>query len=415
MTTLAQLAEQHRDHSLFSPSGAARWTACPGSLVANAMAPDSTSFEAAEGTVAHAMADEWLRTGKRPPLQTVIEDGYEIRVDDDMLAYVEQYVEWVLEDALGEVYYERKVDFSAYMPITGQTGTLDHASVTFGRARIKDLKYGRGVRVDVRDENGKLNPQLGTYLLALFDELDWYYHFEDMEVGIGQPRLDHWPTTKVTRAELLEFADWIRERAIDAWRIDAPRSPGEKQCQFCAKIVKASCPAYLAWFGALRDADGDVFDMPALQATAARADDLLDPEPAIVFPELSVEAACRIIGMRGAVSKWFDAMEDRVFSAALARNAPGWKVVDKLGDRSWEDEEKAKARMVEVGIPLDETENRKLKSPNQAEDLLHEKTKMGKKKARDLFDSLTVRPAGRALVKSSDKREPVPDDGSVFD
>lgn len=86
--TLDELAaaKQHDGHSIFSPSSAARWTACPGSLVVNALAEDRSSFYAAEGTVAHAMADEWLRTGKRPRTQVVMQEGYEITVDDDMLA-----------------------------------------------------------------------------------------------------------------------------------------------------------------------------------------------------------------------------------------------------------------------------------------------------------------------------------------
>ena len=59
-TELARLAEEinKTGHSVFSPSGSAMWLYCAGSLIANMMEEDSTSPEAAEGTVAHSVAQE---------------------------------------------------------------------------------------------------------------------------------------------------------------------------------------------------------------------------------------------------------------------------------------------------------------------------------------------------------------------
>ena len=61
---LRELAEKINEsgHSAFSPSGSAMWLSCSGSLIANMMEPDSCSYEAAEGTVAHEIAEQWLRT-----------------------------------------------------------------------------------------------------------------------------------------------------------------------------------------------------------------------------------------------------------------------------------------------------------------------------------------------------------------
>jgi hypothetical protein len=406
---LASLAEQHRDHSIFSPSAAARWSTCPGSLVACALAPNTAGGDAAEGTVAHALAEQWLRTGVRPSDMTpVTVDGYAITPDDAMLAYVEQYVEWCNE-GVGDRYVEQHVDLTPVMPIAGQGGTADYFLCEFGRLTITDLKYGKGVRVYAED-----NPQAQLYALGVFFAWDWYYHFDTIVIRICQPRLDHFDSWTITRDDLLRFAGWIRERALDAWRLDAPRKPSEKACQFCA--VQKNCPAYLAWFAALADdvAD-DVFGLPAMAQATLRTDDPFD-QP-FDIPELTVEQWCRILSMRKPVEAWFAAGEAKVFGAAQAGfDTPGWKIVEGRSNRVWQDESKAQARMVEVGIPISETETRKLLSPNQAEEALHGLTRMPKKKAAALFDALTERKdGGLSLVRQSDKREAVPSHGDVFD
>lgn len=420
MTTLAELAasKQHAGHSIFSPSSAHRWTRCLGSLVVNALADDRSSIYAAEGTVAHAMADEWLRTGVRPRTQVVMQEGYEITVDDDMLAYVEHYVNWVQEET-GTPFFEQRVDFSAITPIPYQKGTADNFTCMFGKLKVKDLKYGKGIKVEILktptyEGPESINPQLGIYAFAVFDAWDWFYGFDTIEIGVCQPRLEWEPTLTITRAQLLEFAAWVKERATAAWAVDAPRTPGD-HCWQCAAI--RGCPTHLAWLNTRKEKDADdVFGVPALIAAADAADDMLADDLPIILPELSIEACCRVLPMRKAVESWFAAIETRVFAAALDGDAPGWKVVEGRANRAWIDEAAAKARMVEVGIPLEDTEIRKLVSPNQAEDTLHGLTKMGKKKARDLFDSLTERKDGvRTLTVSSDRREAVPSYGDVFD
>ena len=411
--TLDELAalKANGNHSIFSPSSAAMWTHCTGSLVANALADhDSAGEDAAIGTAAHTMADEWLRTGVRLCEREMQVDRHTVTVDSEMLAYVEQYVDWV-QDARGHHYFEQRVDFSSLMPIAGQTGTADHFAATFGEMTITDLKYGKGVKVYAKD-----NPQAQLYAVGVFLEWDWYYGFETIHIRICQPRLDHFDTWTITRADLLAFMEWIRERAAAAWVPDAPRMPSEKACLWCK--VKRTCPAFLTWFDALAQQQADdVFGIPEMQRAADRAADDLATQAPIQLVELSVEAWCQILPMRKAVEAWFAAGEAKVFRAAQAGfSTPGYKIVEGRSNRAWKDEADAQARMVEVGIPISETETRKMISPNQAEEALHGAMRMPKKKAAALFESFTERKdGGLSLVTVSDKREAVPSHGDVFD
>src|SRR5690606_41457861 len=65
---------------------------CRGSLIPNLLAPDIASFEAAEGTVAHSVHEEWLKTGEKPVhmlgrVERVQEGNqvFEIEIDREML------------------------------------------------------------------------------------------------------------------------------------------------------------------------------------------------------------------------------------------------------------------------------------------------------------------------------------------
>lgn len=59
-------------HSRFGGSSASRWMACPGSVVlCDQMPKQETSVWAAEGTLAHALAEHCLTNGERTTEQFV--------------------------------------------------------------------------------------------------------------------------------------------------------------------------------------------------------------------------------------------------------------------------------------------------------------------------------------------------------
>ena len=388
-----------RAHSLFSPSSAHRWLPCPGSAQPNYLAPDEGSPYAAEGTLAHEMAEEWLRHG--PPAPD----------DPEMYDPVQAYVDWCIAAADGadEALIETRVDFSVYTPLPNQTGTLDfcaiHASPVGGLAVLCDLKYGTGVRVYAKD-----NEQLKLYALGVFEAWDWLYDFKRLDLRVCQPRLGVFDEWEISRAELLAFGEYVKERSALALQPDAPRVAGEKQCRFCK--VKDTCPAHLDLLHQLTD---DVFDVVE-PLTPERAMSL-PPDPPSLPPveAMSVEQLARILPYRSTITGWLDAIHKRLLAEALAgREVPGWRLVEGRSRRKWADEDKTKGVLVENIGGLAGTWT--LVSPSEAETRLKAQG-MKSKDAKALVATLTVKPPGApTLVPATDERPTLDhDDGDVFE
>ena len=270
---IAKYGLSRNGHAIFAPSSSAMWLTCAGSLLINATAVDTAGIDAAQGTVAHALAEYWNRNGEEKTVsrflgktKTAKAGGveYSFVIDRDMLDEVEKYVDWIAE-LPGDHYFEQLVSPDV-APIPGQTGTADHFVCSPGRLVITDLKYGM-IRV-----YAERNTQAMLYALGAFLEWDWLYGFQTIVIRICQPRLNSFDVWECSREELLEFQAFARERADLAWNENAPRTPSRKACQWCA--AKNACPARLAQAEALAD-DFDQFCIDA-EVTSYTDDDLLD-------------------------------------------------------------------------------------------------------------------------------------------
>lgn len=410
---LSELTRKLGGHSVYAPSASAMWLLCSGSLIPNLLADDDAGEDAAYGTVAHGVAERWLITGIRPSdlvgTKELVDEGHEIfviEIDDDMLDYVEQYVDWCT--ALpGHLFVEQRVDFSCLTPIPKQGGTADHIACQDGVLTITDLKMGKGVQVFATG-----NFQARLYALGAFYRWDWEYDFERIVIRIAQPRLGHFDVWEITRAELLEFAEYVRERAALAWQPNAPRTAGEKQCQWCK--VKATCAtfgAYMAEFveGAFEDLDGHVSDDQLTQFQ----DRLNDPFDAfelhpVSIHTLSPEQMGQIIKLRRSVENWFKSIEDEIEKLLQSgKKVPGYKLVEGRANRFFSRNiDTADTLELLTGIPSQQFIEVTMLSPAKAETVLKKNGIKGRSlEAIMERDYLVTKPRGKpTMAPAHDKR-----------
>jgi hypothetical protein len=390
--------EEANGHSIFGASGSSRYLACPGSVRASFGLPDTARYEAAEGTVAHDLAEQWLRAGVKPierlgTTETVklFTGTYDIPIDETMLAFVEQYVDWCNEPP-GDHYHEQRVDYSRLTPIPDQGGTADHFAARPKWLVLTDLKYGVADKIIAYH-----NPQVSLYALGVIYEWDWLYDFEKVTIRICQPRLGHFDEWHTTKEELLQFADWAKGRMHQAWDPDPPFVPGEKQCRYCK--ARLTCDAAIRWAERLID---DTFD----DETEREGWDLRDHtpeqelfEPAPVEP-MSTERLANLVSWR----KWAETLFASAFEeldrrAKAGDIAPGWMLAEGKSSRRVEDQEGVAETLDILGVPEEDMWDRKLKSPAKLEKMLVTQGKRTIKEAAALLKPyVRVVPGGSVLA-----------------
>ena len=200
-------------HSKLGASNTARWMNCPGSVDATKDYPNTNNIYAAEGTAAHSI------------------------VDREMISGVQMYLDVVREDmrnmSAKQIYAEQRVDLSKVHK--GMFGTSDAILINGDYLKVYDFKYGRNV-VDVRENTQALFYAVGALLL-----MDKKKEVKEIEMVIVQPRVsDPIKRWTVTRQYLKDWIIPLRNAAQATLDENAPRIPGEKQCQFCE--YKPECP-----------------------------------------------------------------------------------------------------------------------------------------------------------------------------
>lgn len=369
-------------HSKVGPSAAKRWMNCPGSVMFTKDMPDTASEYAAEGTAAHTLS-EWAREQEVDCeffLGQVIEaDGFEFEVDEEMAEATQQFVDYCNGLAPpSNAYFEIRVKYDAWVP--GGFGTADDVRVSAdGKTLyVTDLKYGKGVDVEVVD-----NEQLLLYAAGFLQEYGWLYpDLRVVRLSICQPRLknpEHWSCT------VGEILAWMNDVAMPAgarvFEDDAPFKAGE-WCRFCP--ASGFC---------------------TVRAEQVFADVSPDFDDETETKQLSADKLGYYLDRVGEIEKWCKAIKEeavrRLEANELVVGIDGhYKLVAGRGSRSWLDEEKADKALARAGLKVDERAPRSLLTVAQAE------KKIGKK--HEIFTKLVKKSEGKpTLAPGSDPRPAV--------
>lgn len=371
----------HKDraHALLSASSAHRWLYCTPSAKLEEQFPDTTSGAAAEGTVAHELAElklgHYFYTadfGKRKFNTAVNKLKKQELWKDEMDGYTEEYLDYVKNTALAfpnapYVAVEKKVDFGAYVP--EGFGTADCILIGGDVLHVVDFKYGKGVPVSAEG-----NPQMALYALGAYTAYCLLYPISTIRMTIVQPRIGNVSEWECSLKELLDFGEFVKKQASIAINGGGEFRPGENTCRFCR--AKAQCRAR---------SDHNV-------RQAFRVGDL----PPLISAK---EAGERLLKLEDVARYQKDLQEWALAECLAGGEVPGWKAVEGRCLREWTDMEKAFEALQEEGVP------RAILYEERPLTLAQVEKAVGKEEFSEAAGRFVAKKPGKpALVKESDKR-----------
>nr|DAW00958.1 MAG TPA: PD-(D/E)XK nuclease superfamily protein [Caudoviricetes sp.] len=387
MQTTSTKPQKHsqRAHALLSASGASRWLNCtPSAKLEDEYGDKSTSSYAAEGTLAHELAELYLR---KDVLENISDADFERSLEeimanklfnDEMLEVVptytdyceDQYVEAKKNNDYAIIEIEQKLDLTEYVPES--FGTADTVIISDGLMEVIDLKYGKGIPV-----YADWNKQLMLYALGALRKYDTMYDINEVRVTICQPRINNISSWQISVEELLRWAEEeLRPTADMAFRGEGELNAGD-WCRFCA--VRNQCKKlYEQQFEIAKHE----FAEPQL-LTDEEIADIVQRTPKLV--------------------EWANSIAEYAKKKAIEENKqwPGLKLVEGRSRRKWIDEDKALETIFEQFPELDEADvtTTKINGITAIEKLV------GKKKFFEKLKDVVVTPQGNpTLVPLEDKR-----------
>ncbi len=363
-----------RKHAILSASGSSRWINCtPSPRLEEQVEDEQTSVYAAEGTLAHEFAELELKKF----LKTILpNDLITLRANtlytSDMESEVEKYTSYVLEQLRAApsgavLLIEEKVDLTYF--IEDGFGTNDAIIIADGTMEVIDLKYGKGIRVEAKD-----NSQLMLYGLGALRAYELMYDIHTIRMTIVQPRLDHIDSA-ITSAKALNL--WgektVKPKASLAFLGKGVQKAGP-WCQWCK--VKARCKALAA----------DSMEMAK--------HDFKDPHL------LTDQQLLEVYKSIPQFMDWVSAVGKHILDRAIeGKKWEGYKLVEGRSNRKWIDETKVVHQLMKLKYSADQFMISKLAGIVAIEKLV------GKTEFPKTLGGLVVKPQGApTMVLESDKR-----------
>lgn len=382
-----------REHALLSASSSHRWLACTPSARLEEQFPDTKSEAAAEGTLAHELAEAKVRNQFYGPDFTKRKLTYAIKKmkenpawNDEMQGYTDEYLDYIksivyaikskASAKIEERLYFKEYTFADPADEVEGSGIADCVLLYDDTVHVIDFKYGKSPNGRVSAEE---NPQLMLYALGAYQTYHILYPIKHVKLSIVQPRLpDGKSEWGCTIEKLLDFGEHVKERAALAVKGEGDFCPGEDTCRFCR--ARAQCRAWSDY-------------------NVKHAFNIGDLPPLIT----SEEAGKRLQELKTVV-KYQSDLQDWALKECLAGNeVPGWKAVEGTRRRDWTDMDAAFDKLEKTGIAPEEVLWERVPlTLAQVEKLV------GKKDFEESVGNYVKRNPGKpTLVPESDKREAI--------
>ena len=354
-------------HAILSASSSNRWIHCPPSVRLSQKYEDDVSPYALEGTSAHSLAEYKLKNLLGLDIKNPTDDldFYDEEMDELTEGYASYVTEVISRYESPTVFVEERLDLSEY--VKESFGTADCVIVGGNDLHIVDLKTGY-IFVDAKE-----NSQLMLYGLGALTLFDGIYDIEKVVLHIYQPRRCNISTYVISKKELYEWGESIREIAEKAYKGEGEFSCGE-WCIFCK--AKNTC------------------------RKRAEENLKLAQEEFTLPPELSDDEIEEILPRLDELEQWVK--DIKAYALERALRGYRWKdlkLVEGRSNRKYRDEDEVIKRVKELGF-------------NPSEEKLLGITAMTKLLGNKVFDEnitdLLEKPKGKlTLVSIDDKREEV--------
>jgi hypothetical protein len=368
------------DHAKYAPSHAAIWDICTASIEAEKGIPDKGSSYAAEGTLAHAIAELKVLKKFTPMSLTEYKNRLgKLKADPlyqpEMDGYTDAYIDEITKvchafPSKPYVVAEKRLHMEHIVPDC--FGTADCIVICGDALHIFDFKYGKGVAVSAYH-----NPQMRLYALGAVREYTLLFgEPKTVTTHIVQPRIDNFDSEELHLLELTGWGDDLKRKMENALLYGTEYVPGE-HCRFCK--AKSIC--------------------------RARAESLLtleEPKARMEQGEVLTDIEIGDILQRAqTLENWVKGLEEYAQAKLLSGgDIPGWKLVEGRSVRTITDTDKAFGVLTESGYDADLLYERKPLGLTALEKLC------GKKHLTELIGSYITKPAGKpTLAPESDKRK----------
>lgn len=369
-------------HSPIGASSMHRWSKCPGSVKLSEGIPSSTSKYAEEGTLAHTVAAKALD-------ENLWIDG----IDEEMKSHVLVYTSCVWEDwkkahrvPESLMFVEHGFDLSKLHPNLYGTADAIIYDAPLKTLRVYDLKYGKGITVEVTDNEQLMYYGLGALLAPELSGKE----INEIELIIVQPRAPHddgqirrW---KFSSIDLLDFTADLIEAAKRTLEENAAIVPGD-HCRFCP--AAAICPELNKKAQILAKQEFEVIVKNSLSV-----------------PKYDPIKLATTLEWLPSLKAFIESVNEFAYNEAVqGRCPPGYKLVEKRATRKWINDVETENFLLNIdSVQKDQIYEIKLKSPAQIE-------KMLPKEKQIKMDELTIKASsGVVLVHESDKRPQVKND-----